>query len=56
MPALGKTTKPDGVQVKVEACQDEVERALQLALDVYVGLSIEEITEVEKIVLDRRNF
>ena len=46
----------EGQRVKIVVESDELPAVLQLATQVYDGLTSEEIAEVEKIALDRRDF
>ncbi len=46
----------EGQRVKIVVESDELPAVLQLATQVYDGLTPEEIDEVEKIALDRREF
>jgi len=54
---LPKITKGQQVRLIVEeTSRMRTEDILNLAAQVYQGLSEEEIAEIEKIALDRRNF
>ena len=46
----------EGQRVKIVVESDELPSVLQLATQVYDGLTPEEINEVENIALDRREF
>ena len=48
---------PEGRQVEiVVATSETVEEVLKLAAQVYEGLSAEEVRDIERLALDRRNF
>ncbi len=47
---------PEGIEVRVELLPSAADDVLALALQVYAGLSPDEIDEIERIALGRHDF